>query len=262
MDTMLTFTEVSQETLELYNRSKEIVFRIFEGLSLEGQDLTVRAGTDLFSEYSGSVIRVNVGMYKLLCGEKMIRFVGKGDLVELLPCVWDGFSLSSEFGSRVTVYPQEAFYSELSSQPPKEELLREYRVVQQSILARLAATFIQEDLQPDFQHKQFTPGQDIIKEGEHSSEIYQLVDGAAVVTVKGTEVGEVSAGEIFGELSFLTSSIRTATVTAKRTCIVQSMTEQEFLKLSRLRPRLVLEMSKTLAKRLVNVNNKLSDVVV
>lgn len=257
MDTMLTFTEVSQETLDLYGRSKELVFRLLEGLSIEGQDVTVRAGTDLFGEYSGSVVRINVGMYKLLCGDKMIRFVGKGDLVECTPGVWEGFRLSSEFGARVTVYSGEELYAAVFASPEKSALLQEYRVVQQSILARLAAAFIQEDLQPDFQHKQFTPGEDIIKEGEHSSEIYQLVDGFAVVTVKGTEVGEVTAGEIFGELSFLTSSIRTATVTAKRTCIVQSMTEEEFLKMSRLRPRLVLEMSKTLAKRLVNVNNKL-----
>ncbi len=261
METMLTFAEVDTRTTELYLKSKEVGYRLLEGLALESQELTARAGTDLFTQYGGAVIRINIGMFKLMCGKKMVRFIGKDDLVECQPEIWEGFTLISEFGSRLSVFPAEAFYSAVSASNEKEVLLRQYRMMNHSLVARLAAAYIQEDLQPDFQHKQFAPGEAIISEGEHSSEIYQLIDGSAVVTVKGREVGEVVAGEIFGEVSFLTSSIRTATVTAKRTCIVQSMTEEEFLKMSRLRPKLVLDMSKVLARRLVNVNEKLTNVV-
>jgi CRP-like cAMP-binding protein len=60
----------------------------------------------------------------------------------------------------------------------------------------------------------FVPGEAIVTEGDASRALYVIAEGQAVVRRQRRELGRVGAGEVFGEIAFLTGQPRTATVRA------------------------------------------------
>lgn len=65
-------------------------------------------------------------------------------------------------------------------------------------------------------------------------------------------------GELFGEVSFLTKGKRTATVVAESPCLVHAIGGEHFNELVKARPSMVLSLSETLAKRLREMNVRLT----
>jgi CRP-like cAMP-binding protein len=57
-------------------------------------------------------------------------------------------------------------------------------------------------------------GQELCRQHEVEAEVYVIVDGDAVVTVDGADVGKTRIGEIVGELSMLSVGRRAATIRA------------------------------------------------
>ena len=57
-------------------------------------------------------------------------------------------------------------------------------------------------------------GATIVKEGDFANEFMAIEDGNAEVTREGQKVGELSTGDVFGEIGLLDKEKRTATVTA------------------------------------------------
>jgi len=68
----------------------------------------------------------------------------------------------------------------------------------------------------------FEPNDKIITEGETGETFYIVVDGEAVVSKGGQEVGKKTKGEYFGEIALLTDGVRVASITAatKVDCLV------------------------------------------
>jgi len=60
----------------------------------------------------------------------------------------------------------------------------------------------------------FAPGEAVIREGESSRAMYLIARGSAAVLQEEKELATLEAGEIFGEIAFLTGQIRSATVRA------------------------------------------------
>jgi small-conductance mechanosensitive channel len=60
----------------------------------------------------------------------------------------------------------------------------------------------------------FAPGEAVVREHEASHALYLVAAGEAVVHYKRREVSRIGAGDVFGEIAFLTGSPRTATVRA------------------------------------------------
>jgi len=60
----------------------------------------------------------------------------------------------------------------------------------------------------------FAPGEAIVRTGEESRAMYLVVSGEVVVTMKQRDVARLQNGDIFGEIAFITGSVRTATVRA------------------------------------------------
>lgn len=76
--------------------------------------------------------------------------------------------------------------------------------------------------------KTFKEGESVIVEGDEADGFYVLLSGYLVVSIDGRVVGEVTEGEIFGELAPLDGTRRTATVTT-----VSADAEVLFMKTSR-----------------------------
>ncbi len=82
----------------------------------------------------------------------------------------------------------------------------------------------------------FAANEVIIEEGTDSDTVYSIVEGHATVYVNGVKVGEVLENEIFGAMSLLTNSPRTATVKADRRCLVMVVPRHQFETLIKTHP--------------------------
>ena len=100
----------------------------------------------------------------------------------------------------------------------------------------------------------FKPGETIINEGTESDTVYSIVEGHAEVFVKGTKVGEVLEDEIFGALSLLTNSPRTATVVADSRCLVMVVPRHQFETMIKSHPRICLSLMENMARQIVSLN--------
>lgn len=100
----------------------------------------------------------------------------------------------------------------------------------------------------------FKPGETIIHEGTESDTVYSIVEGHANVFVKGVKVGEVLEDEIFGALSLLTNSPRTATVVADSRCLVMVVPRHQFETLIKSHPRICLSLMENMARQIVSLN--------
>jgi hypothetical protein len=58
------------------------------------------------------------------------------------------------------------------------------------------------------------PGEEIVREGEMDERFYIIVSGEVAVTTGGREVGRLSAGECFGESSYVRGARRSASIQA------------------------------------------------
>lgn len=106
----------------------------------------------------------------------------------------------------------------------------------------------------------FGAGQVIIAEGTPADTVYSIVEGHAEVTINGIKVGEVLENEIFGSLSLLTNSPRTATVTATRNCMCLVVPRHQFETLIRTHPRICMNLMENMARQILSLNKQITDM--
>jgi len=252
---MLSLTDLPQEILDSYERSKVRAHELlseFPGLI----EVRLAPNTDLFSAYPDSVIWIRSGVFKSFYARKLLRFYGKEDIV-VVTMAQSAHCVLSEFSTQIAAIPSDAFTRFICADPSRMTTWLLYYAEVNLVMQSLCASYINEDFKPSINIREFEPGAVIIREGEQPSDLFEMLEGSALVTAGTTELGEVRQGEIFGEISFLTGQLRSATVTAKKRCLVQAINGSEFEKIARYRPALAYRLSQTLAKRLTEVNERL-----
>ena len=65
---------------------------------------------------------------------------------------------------------------------------------------------------------QLENGFEFTRQGENVEHLYMLTDGAALISYDGNQVSECKAGDLIGEMGFLTKSAASATATATTHC--------------------------------------------
>ena len=85
-----------------------------------------------------------------------------------------------------------------------------------------------------------------------------MIEGEAVVTSNGREIGYIGPEEVFGEISFLTESSRSASVRATDSCMVRVISRKDFLQQIRTNPQFIITISRKLAQRVVELNKKIA----
>ena len=91
--------------------------------------------------------------------------------------------------------------------------------------------------------REYKKGDNIIVEGEEPDCLFEMIEGSARVEAQGAVVGSINSEELFGEVSFLTESKRTATVIAESYCLVNTMNGESFDQMNAVPPSIWLSDS-------------------
>lgn len=90
------------------------------------------------------------------------------------------------------------------------------------------------------------------REGSLGREFFVIVEGVAEVTKGGKRLATRQAGEFFGEIALITTTKRTATVTAKTPIRCFILTRGDFRRVLDENPRVQRKVMEALAERLLS----------
>jgi CRP-like cAMP-binding protein len=94
------------------------------------------------------------------------------------------------------------------------------------------------------------PGTVLCREGKVGHEFFVIVDGDAEVTKGGERIATRTGGDFVGEIALLTTSKRTATVTATTPLRCFILTRGDFRRVLEENPAVQLKVMQALAERL------------
>ena len=105
----------------------------------------------------------------------------------------------------------------------------------------------------------FKEGEHIVKQGDDGDSFYIITDGSADVNInkhdKETHLATLNTGDYIGEVSIVSNTKRTATVTAKGEVQSLQLSSQAFDKLLNHHPHLALRIMKDITARLLEQNS-------
>lgn len=96
----------------------------------------------------------------------------------------------------------------------------------------------------------YPAGTVIITEGQEGNQMYVVMEGEAVISLKGKELATAGQGELVGEMALISSDIRSATVTAKTDCTLALIDQKSFESMLRYVPDFSIYVINLLANRL------------
>jgi CRP-like cAMP-binding protein len=100
----------------------------------------------------------------------------------------------------------------------------------------------------------FQAGDFILKEGDHSDEVYTMLKGHADVCIKDLKVGEIYSDEIFGAMAAFTNSARSASVVATQECQVLAVPKDQFVNLIQYHPKTCVSLIESMASKIKSLN--------
>jgi hypothetical protein len=105
----------------------------------------------------------------------------------------------------------------------------------------------------------FNDGAYICREGEESDYLYYIVSGTLFVYSKGKLVSSLTPDDIFmGEMSFLLSNRRSATVLARGPVVLIEISKHDFVNLIKGNPHYGIFLARLLAQRLARLNGRMA----
>jgi CRP-like cAMP-binding protein len=106
---------------------------------------------------------------------------------------------------------------------------------------RTIATFADETSVPE--------GEQLVREGDFSYEFIGIEEGTAEVAREGQHVGDLGAGDFFGEIGVMERSLRTATVTATSPMRLITLTRWELKRMEKEMPEAIAEIRRAVEER-------------
>ncbi len=256
---MLAQIDVPDFLSQMHQRSQRLARGIVDRLGSRATRVRVKAGTDLLARDEACYAFIESGVLRFMHAGRAIRFFSDGDLL-----VADahtglcGAVAEASFACDVLLIPRTELIASLQSSPDLLHPWLELVAIESHILLVLAALYSTVDVQPNLRFERFEDRDVILREGEPCDSIFELIEGSAIVTVGGQQVGVARAGEFLGEISFLTDSNCGATVTAADVCLVQAIPKEEFSRMIQSRPKAAINLARILATRVVELNSSLA----
>ncbi len=256
---MLTLKGTPPELADLYKSYKIMSEELFQQIRDRGESKRFPADSDLLAHAAGQgdTVFISDGYFKLKDGEKVIRLYSNGDFVNAVHPMESNWSLTSDLAAEVTRFQRRDFLSAIQDNPASLEQWITLQDLDNKINLYLCSLYMEEDVTADFVLREYNEGDRIITEGDEPFEIFEMISGSALVLCDGKEIGSIDTGELFGEISFLTGSVRTATVQAAEKCLVRVADKDSFLQLVKCNPQLIMSISKTLAQRVIRMNERM-----
>lgn len=122
-------------------------------------------------------------------------------------------------------------------------------LMQGSALFRPFSRSDRRELVQKFKARDVKKGEVLIKEGQSSDGLYVVLSGEVSVSVKGREVASLKEGELFGEMSLLTRSPATATVSSARRTSLLRLPREDFDRLILSHPQILAHVSELTDER-------------
>jgi CRP/FNR family cyclic AMP-dependent transcriptional regulator len=92
-------------------------------------------------------------------------------------------------------------------------------------------------------------GKVLVREGDFSYEFMAIEDGQAEVTRAGEHVADLGPGDFFGEMGLLEKTLRNATVTAKTSMRLITLTGWDLRRVERTAPQAIERVRSVLEER-------------
>ncbi len=255
---MLTLESTNDALEALYSTSKEVAEELYAILSPVGERMVLKADTNLLTLVkTDKILYITEGYFRLLYGKKVVRLYSENDFIGGQHH-FENVSVVSEFASEVVAFKWQDVEPIFQANPGFANMWYRLLDYENKINLGLCAQLVDERVQPSLELRQFREGEVIIEEQSDPAEIYEMISGSAKVTLAGHEVGKIGTGEIFGEMSFLVGSPRTATVTAAAPCCVRVVDKDDFFSLIEVDRHLSASIAKTLAARVIELNRRLT----
>jgi CRP/FNR family cyclic AMP-dependent transcriptional regulator len=92
-------------------------------------------------------------------------------------------------------------------------------------------------------------GRDLVREGDFSYEFMVIEEGEAEVTRHGNHVADLGPGDFFGEMGLLEKTLRNATVTAKTSVRIVTLTGWDLKRIERSVPEAIERVRAAIEER-------------
>ncbi len=100
------------------------------------------------------------------------------------------------------------------------------------------------------QERAYSQGSSIITQGDSGDSVFLIGSGSVQVTVFGAPVAVLKEGEFFGEIAVIERKPRTATVSAKESCLLLEIAGDEFRNLLAAHPDIQSKVHAKMSTRL------------
>jgi CRP/FNR family transcriptional regulator, cyclic AMP receptor protein len=92
-------------------------------------------------------------------------------------------------------------------------------------------------------------GRQLVREGDFSYEFLAIEEGEAEVTREGQHLADLGPGDFFGEMGLLEKTLRNATVTAKTSMLLVTLTGWDLKRMERRVPQAIERVRETIEAR-------------
>lgn len=213
------------------------------------------AGQSLTELMEGSWVYLVEGYLKVEMAGTTLAVISPSEFFRVpTQCEARDLTVIGDFAADFRVWNEQQLQTALSADPVALKVFVRYQAMYVDTLEALCAELAGGEIRPALRFAVFQPGDVILEQGSPAMYVGLMARGHAVVKVDGAVVGEIRAGELFGEMSFLTGSDRIASVEATKVCECQFTTHQDFARLIQARPSLMIDVARQMARRIFELD--------
>ncbi|WP_020406141.1 cyclic nucleotide-binding domain-containing protein [Hahella ganghwensis] len=233
--------------------------RLFNTIKLVCENIEIDETDDLYREFEGDYLYfVESGELDAVTEESAVYSFDQGDLIGIQILTGFPVPIIRTMGPVTLARIDKETFKEVATGSLQ---FKDYLLQLSAFFAEACCHGLDSAPETKTSFRTYKEGEVIIHEGDPAEEVFDLISGRATVYVQEQEVGQVSPGEIFGAMAALTKTPRTATVVANRPCTVMAVPMEEFTTLIRNQPRTCLALLENMAKQILDLNQKLVDVL-
>lgn len=249
--------QTPEEFRRLDQNAKAVLAGVVQGIPPTRPGVRISSNQDVFAnpERQGKLYLLRDGVVSYVLDNKILFYFEPGDLIGAEHLLTKApAQIVTDFAVVADEYDGSQFLTTVCSAPDLQRRWSEYLVLQSSLLLSLTRSLLRPPPAGSPDIRTFMPGEVIVTEGTPSDEVLALVEGEATASSQGTSVGRIEAGEIFGVLSALTETPRTATVVATTDCLVMMLPRENFLHIIESKPATVLKMIQEMGHAVMAAN--------